>query len=147
MRYGRPPIKLIQFDNLELLKEKGFLDGQLSGTLFRYPVQNKVLPIQITWKYRIYTMKPKKHLFSYVAEQRALLINDGIELDQKETELLISNLHLPFGMYWEDKTRNTGLQGFAIPGWRSPQSQSWVDDIMNWYKELPPGGELPVKNK
>jgi hypothetical protein len=135
MKYGRAPIKVIQFDDLSILKGTGFLKQDLNSTIFRYPNSENKLPIQLTWRMRLY--RDGIHIFSYVAETRAVIMRDENEPSDKDILMLIQNLLLLYQIHWQEQTRNTPLAGQAIGGFPDTVFDSYIKDIRQWIEELP----------
>lgn len=128
-------MKVIQLDDFELLRNIGLVDAKLLGTIFQYPIHERQLPIQITWRYRIY--KDDKHIFSYVAETRALIENDDKETTREGISMIIQNLLIQFQINWEEKIENTYIYGRNIPAWQGDQLDSFIQNIIDWMKPLP----------
>lgn len=136
MKYGLVPLKVIQFDDFKIFRKGDVLDGKLSGTIFKYPISlKKELPIQINWKYRLY--RNKKHVFSFVAEARAIITIDEKEANILDIEMMIKNLYLPFELYWQEKTKGTPFQGSTTPPLKPDTSQGFIQNVLNWMKEIP----------
>jgi hypothetical protein len=128
-------MKVIQLDDFEILRNIEYVDRKMRATIFQYPIIDRQLPIQITWRYRLY--KDDNHIFSYVAETKALIENDDKETTRKGINMIIQNLLIQFQMNWEEKTENTFMYGHTIPAWQGEQLDSFIQNITDWMKPLP----------
>ena len=136
MKYARLPLKVIQFDDLKILKPGIIYDRVLKSVFKEYPRHKKEeLPIQVDWKFRIY--ENQKNVYSFVTETQAIIINDGIEPTRQEAEMLIENLILLAEVYWEDHTRMTPFQGSTLPSFRGVPTNELTDLILESYRKIP----------
>lgn len=130
MKHKYYPFKVVHWDGLEAVFGQGWLDGQLTPHYQVYPkTDDNELPVLFRWTYRIHN--DTKALFSYIGESKYLLSFDKGEQPVKEIISIIRDSHLQLEVHWEDKTRNTQLQGYTIPFLTDQQSNQIADDIIS----------------
>jgi hypothetical protein len=114
MKYQMLPIHVHKL-NVPNLEGFELLDGILNTAMFVYPKgKDKSLnALRIDWKYRV-SLKGE-YLFTFLAESKFIIQDDGIPFDDKQFDRFIGNLYLNAEIGWEDNTRNTKLYGRTLP--------------------------------
>lgn len=113
MKYGMLPVKIIPFE-VPVLPKNTQLSGNIVTTIFKYPSDNiKKHPLMIAWKYRL--NRNGEHLFTYIAESRFMIEDDGIPFVYTQLDRFIGDLYINVEIGWENQTKNTPLQGTTMP--------------------------------
>lgn len=114
MKYSIVAVKSQPFE-IPTIPKPTFLDGKLLTTIFRYPNPEnpKAYPLMIDWKYRVFNQQ--QHLFTYIAETKFFIEDDGVPVKNNELDMFIKNLYINVEIGWEEKTRATPLQSSTLP--------------------------------